>query len=449
MKTIVEGNKNIIRLLGKQRLKDVQYRLMRFVLKSEHDDGLLLHNVITGQLTLLNKDEALCLESLPAIRTDVMNDLIENHFLVPTDYNEAQTVHTLRSLIKRFVEHEKIESYTILTTTNCNARCFYCYESNLPRINMDKVTADKLVNYMVDNAGKKTLKLHWFGGEPLVCSDRIDQICTALKEKSIKYASSMTSNGYLFNEKLVEKAVSLWRLDSVQITLDVTESIYNTTKAYVNVSGSPFRRVLSNIQLLLDHKVRVIIRLNLDMHNFDDLFNLVSEIDQIILNRDRLEVYSHVLFEDAGFAPIARNDESRSMLYIRQNELNTRLEQLGLHRKNKALPFLKTHNCMADTDTATVVYPDGRLFKCEHVELGDEYGSVDSGIVNPDGIDKFQRVTELDTCRSCPIYPSCILLKHCQGVLDKNLVSCEYEVKSSERSLYEHYRRFKKESKMS
>lgn len=448
MKTIVEGNKNIIRLLGKQKLKDVRYRLMRYVLKSEHDDGLLLHNAVTGQLTLLNKDETLCLESLPAVRTDVMNDLIENHFLVPIDYNEAQTVQTLRSLLKRFVEHDTIESYTILTTTNCNARCFYCYESNLPRINMDEVTADKLVNYMVDNAGKKTLKLHWFGGEPLVCSNRIDQICTALKDKSITYVSSMTSNGYLFNEELAEKAVSLWRLDSVQITLDGTESIYNTTKAYVNVSGSPFRRVLSNIQLLLDHNVRVIIRLNLDMHNIDDLFNLISEIEQTIRNRDRLEVYSHVLFEDAGFEPIARNDVSRTMLYIRQNELNTRLEKMGLHRNNKALPFLKTHNCMADADTTAAVFPDGRLFKCEHVELGDEYGSIDSGIVNPDGIEKFRRVVELDTCRSCPIYPSCILLKHCQGVSDKNRISCEYEVKASERTMNEHYRRFKEKSRM-
>lgn len=440
MKTIVGGKPHIAKLLGKTGVKDTEYRLMNYVLKGKCEDGILLHNSITGMLVLLDDEETSLLDHLPAMRTDAMTELIENHFLVPLDYDEKDIVRKVRSLITRLEAPKGIESYTILTTTNCNARCFYCYENDLPRQNMDEATADKLVDFMIRNRGKNILKLHWFGGEPLVCMNRIDQICEALKAKDVRYVSSMTSNGYLFTEEIVEKAVTSWRLESIQITLDGTEPVYNRTKAYVGVQGSPYQRVLKNIRLLLDKGIRVIIRLNLDKHNAEDLKELVSELDRSIENRKTIEVYTHVLFEDAGFTPIDRDDESRAMLYSLQNELNHKLERLGLGKNHRGLPFLKTHNCMADTNAAAVVYPDGRLYKCEHVVIGEEFGSIDSDeIINMAGIEKYRKTTEREACGSCPLYPSCILLENCQGLPDKNEFTCKYEVDLATRSLRVHY----------
>lgn len=440
MKTIVDGRSHIVKLLGTPGMKDMQYRLMKYVLQKKCEDGLLLHNSITGKLVLLNDTEAFILDNLPTKCTEAMKELIENHFLVPIDYDEKDTVQKVRMLIKRLDASTGIESYTILTTTNCNARCFYCYESDLPHLNMDEQTANKLVDYMIKHRGKSILKLHWFGGEPLVCMNRIDQICDALRDRNVKYVSSMTSNGYLFTEEVAEKAVDSWKLESIQITLDGTEDIYNKTKAYVGVQGSPYQRVLKNIQLLVNKGIRVIIRLNLDKHNAEDLRDLISELDKSIEKPGKIEVYTHVLFEDAGFEPIERDDESRTMLYNLQNELNLEIERLGLGRNHRSLPFLKNHHCMADTEAAAVVYPDGRLFKCEHVSIGDEYGSIENDIINRNGIEKYQSSIEKEMCSSCSLYPSCILLKNCQGVPDKNEYTCEYEVELTARSLLAHYK---------
>lgn len=439
MKTIVAGKSNLIRLLGKQVEQETEYRLMNYVLRTTCDDGILLHNSLTGHLVLLDEEEALFLDDLPALRTAAVTELIENHFLVPTDYDEKDTVLSMRALVKRLEVPKGIESYTILTTTNCNARCFYCYESELPKLNMDETTASKLVDYMIQHREGKTLKLHWFGGEPLVCLNRIDQVCNALKTKDVQYISTMTSNGYLFDDEVVEKATALWKLDSVQITLDGTEDVYNRTKAYVGNGENPYKRVLKNIRLLLLHSVRVIIRLNLDQHNADDLMALISELNDTIGSNEKLEVYSHVLFENAGFSPIKRDEDRRAMLYARQVELNRTLESLRLSKSHRALPFLKSHCCMADTDNATVVYPDGRLFKCEHVNIGDEYGNVDVGIINRAGIERFQSTIELEACSQCPIFPSCILLQNCQGALDKNIYTCKYEVERARRTLIKYY----------
>jgi radical SAM protein with 4Fe4S-binding SPASM domain len=181
------------------------------------------------------------------------------------------------------------------------------------------------------------------------------------------------------------------------------------------------------------------------------LNDLISELNESITDKDKIDVYSHVLFEDAGFTPIERNEESRAMLYSRQIELNNELGRLGLGRNHRALPFLKTYNCMADTEHATVVYPDGRLFKCEHISIGDEYDDLFHEVTDTSGIEKFQTVTELETCATCPLYPACILLKNCQGLQDKNQYTCMYDVNRAIQSLsayYLHSKNMKKEPKL-
>jgi radical SAM protein with 4Fe4S-binding SPASM domain len=252
----------------------------------------------------------------------------------------------------------------------------------------------------------------------------------------------MTSNGFLFTESIAERAISSWNLKSVQITLDGTEEVYNKTKSYVNIIDNPYQRVLSNIKLLLKYGIQVIIRLNLDMHNIEDLQALIAELDQTMDKRENLEVYAHVLFEDAGFAPIERDEKIRKMLYARLIEINNQLSSLRLGRSVRSLPFLKTHKCMADAENSIAVYPDGRLYKCEHIEIGDECGDVNNDILKTRGVEKFQLTTEFQECSSCPLYPSCILLKNCQGINDYNQITCNYNVENTAKSLEEYYRRF-------
>ena len=74
-------------------------------------------------------------------------------------------------------------------------------------------------------------------------------------------------------------------MKSIQITLDGPENVYNSTKAYVSSTVSPYQRVLKNIDLLLRNKVRVAIRLNLDQHNIDDLRDLVDDLFRRLANR--------------------------------------------------------------------------------------------------------------------------------------------------------------------
>ena len=73
MITIAEPKELIDKLWGKQKIReDDTYRLMRYVLRVDHEDKVLLHNVVTGRLVVLEREEAEALETLPAAYNPTM-----------------------------------------------------------------------------------------------------------------------------------------------------------------------------------------------------------------------------------------------------------------------------------------------------------------------------------------------------------------------------------------
>lgn len=442
MITIVEGQKNIKKIIGKQICKDTVYRRMKYLLCSHCKDGLLLHNVISGQMVLLNQEEEEIFVSLPCRLTDFHSALVESYFLVPEDFVEEDFLETLRILMRKLFQQKGINAYTILPTTNCNARCFYCYESEYVRINMNEEIAHKAVEFMIANKGDKPLHLSWFGGEPLVGIPRIDQICNELNEREIPFSSSMISNGYLFNDGIVDRANNCWHLRNLQITLDGTEDVYNKTKAYVSAVGSPYQQVLRNIRLLLTHGIRVSIRMNLDQHNVEDLNELIDILLDEFKQYHNFDMYVHVVYENEGFAPIKRDSEHRILLAKEKVELNKKIMQGGYGKYNCNLPSLRIHSCMADSPNSAVIYPDGKLFKCEHVRPGDEYGYLDNSIRFENNISKFKVPAALELCERCPLRPSCYLLQECNGVQERDETVCSAEVDARTNAMQKVYQQY-------
>ena len=439
MRIIAEGNTRVSRLLGKQLLKDVEYRIMRYVLRTECEDGTLLLNVITGEMVLISADEAQLLDYLPAHQANKLGALIEHYFLVPVDYDEYVTVKKIRKLMRRLFAPRGINHYVIFPTTHCNARCFYCFESDYARLQMDEDTANQLIKYMLEHKKEDVLKISWFGGEPLVGLVRIRQICDALRERKVKFTSRMTSNGYLFTEELAEIAAKEWNLKNIQITLDGTETIYNKTKSYISVKDNPYDRVMRNIQFLMDQGVVVEVRLNLTKENVVDLRNLAYELAQKFPDHSKMHVYVHVVFGNVGYEPIVQCDDETLSLYQKQVELSEYLEQLGLVKHNDKLPCIKYVNCMADDVGSRVVYPDGSLFKCETVNLEEKIGDIHSDTVNMAAFNLYQDFTEKNACDKCPICPKCLLVKQCTGLEWYNKYTCEYQIKQLKNDMKKRY----------
>lgn len=315
MQTILPPSGNTTKILGKARSAEHGLRWMTYVLAQPVEGGVLVFHTLTRALLLLTPEEYAAPDNLPELRS--------SWFRVPQEMDDmkyADQVRFIRRTMQKEPEHTT--TYTIFTTTDCNARCFYCYEMGRSRIPMSNETAHKAAAYIAAHCGGEKVHLHWFGGEPLFNKQVIDIICTDLTEKGIVYESMMISNGYLFDGATVEQAVSHWKLKSVQITLDGTEEIYNRSKAFIYKDGkSPYQVVLANIQRLLDAGVSVHIRLNMDEHNADNLMELADELHERFRGKGKFSVYSHTLFEFAGSKTHIRAQEERRQLYQKQQRL--------------------------------------------------------------------------------------------------------------------------------
>ena len=402
MKIIIPTASLFEQTVGRQKRADgQQYRLMTYVVQQPVDDGLLLYNTLTCSLVLLTPYEAADLTA--------QRELIDRWFLVPEAHDDRKLCRQVRQMAALLTPAPKVvTTYTILPTTGCNARCFYCYEQGTRPVTMTAETASRVVRYIVAHRGVEEITLRWFGGEPLVNAKVIDQICTELRAQGVPFTSSMVSNGYLFDADKVQRAKDLWQLQKVQITLDGTAQTYNRVKAYVYQGVNAFERVLENIGQLIAVGIRVLIRLNVDKHNIGEMTELVELLHQHFGSNEHLSVYSHGLFGE-------HIPEDNATLFAQRMQLEQQIAKHGILRIKELPKAIRLNQCMADNDGSVVIAPDGHLGKCEHFIDREFFGHIDSGERDMTIIRKFkERRAEIETCATCPFYPLCYRLVLCE-----------------------------------
>ncbi|MCR4621542.1 MAG: 4Fe-4S cluster-binding domain-containing protein [Clostridiales bacterium] len=445
MRTIKEARKNIALLWKRPKPTQAMYRPMKFLLKTRVEDGLLLYNVVTSEMVLADNGEAKYFVGHAAEYNPAMDELIARHFLVPEGFDENRSVQQLRALLKKLEPSKRVNGFTILPTTECNARCYYCFESDHPRCTMtDQIAADT-VDYIAEKCKGEPVDIGWFGGEPLVGSKRISQICAGLKAKGIKYKSSMVSNAFLFEEGLIQIAKDEWKLRNIQITLDGTEEIYNETKAYVNPCDNPYRRVLRNIEWLLDNGIAVNVRLNVTDKNLSDLCVLIDELSERFSDKDGFSCYSHAVYDGVGFEPLQYDDCTRDMIDRQTAYLDAKLQEKKLLGSLRRLPYLRVINCMADNDACRLIYPDGRIGKCENRSSVDAIGDIYHDITDPQKDAWYKTVVPNANCDDCCLFPHCFDLEPCPEAGTCSKSKFDWKQKRYVSIMKENYLRFLKD----
>ncbi len=444
MQTILSVAEPFDKLLKKQKVKTVeQYRPMNFVVEQPVKEGLLLYHTMTKALVLLTPEEAELYKTVPTS----LPDLISEWFLVPLTHDDRLLSRQMRDVARMLKKHSKaITTYTILTTTDCNARCFYCYEMGRPRVPMTADIAWQTADYIIRHCEKKKVTLAWFGGEPLYNKPVITLICQQLKDAGIKFSSRMVSNGYLFDDDTIQEARQLWLLKRIQITLDGTEKIYNRSKAYIYKNVNAYQRVIGNIHKLQESGIHVTIRLNIGLHNSDDLMELAHELHHEFPDTKGVEVYIHPLFEEEK-GQSTHHDDAREELYHKLWDISERLEDYGLLQKSTLKHLVKTSRCIADNDNCLIVTPGGKLGKCEHYSEDHFVGHINNDNFDQNVIGDFKALhEEIEACKTCFYYPNCIWLNLCPN--DKNCYPeiREDKIRKVRRGILTIYKNFKKQA---
>ena len=325
--------------------------------------------------------------------------LVQNGFFVAENDNEFENyVLRIPSGNKLFPNY-----FTIILTTACNAKCFYCYEENYCRSTISDEAIISIANYLITNIKKSnSFVLDWYGGEPLLCENQIDKIINLISQQvdlsTIPWESSITTNATLFDSRLICKAVNKWNIKTAHITIDGVETDHNRRKN-INLNGkSAFQATLNAIAELLNSGVYVNLRIHLDNNNKKDFMDILKSLEPILHNNN-LHLFPTFLFPPEHSMPDSyiSEEQKEDLFYHVFGCLYNYSAEFDIL---SWFPEPKRYGCFATKPNTVVIAPNGSLHSCvQEFESLKNWYKDEKFFIFPDSV---------SCCRNCKFFPICV-----------------------------------------
>lgn len=270
-----------------------------------------------------------------------------------------------RAEIQRCLRSDELH-LILLPTEACNLRCVYCYESfKLKRMEPWVVTA---VKRLLDRRFPtlRRLSISWFGGEPLLAADLIEDIQGhvqrwAALHGALTGATDVTTNGTLLTRSVAGRLASLG-VESYQVTFDGPREFHDRKRIHAGGRGT-FDLIWNNLTALRDSPLRfqIMVRVHVDHDNLESMGRFLEEYRRAFGADPRFELFLRGLSRLGG-----ANDASLRILEgaegaLRLQEIRARAAALGLRQA----PHRPADDiCYAARANSFVVRADGRLNKC-------------------------------------------------------------------------------------
>src|SRR5918992_3673907 len=156
-----------------------QWKPSRFNLTARDPAGsLLVFNTFSGAFLQFRGESADRVDALlRGAAADAAADpapaLISNGVLVPAEADELRRAKTVHD---SFAQRTDRLSLIIMPTEKCNFRCIYCYE-DFARGRMPAAVQRAVLRLVEREAPSlRTLRISWFGGEPLAAVEVIEAL---------------------------------------------------------------------------------------------------------------------------------------------------------------------------------------------------------------------------------------------------------------------------------
>jgi len=302
---------------------------------------------------------------------------------------------------------------TIAPTMACNMACAYCYEANKKGLINDEII--RALYDMVEKQGQHLDKLAvtWFGGEPLLALDKIEEISGELismgRKHNYKFSAQIISNGYLLTPETADRLTEL-KIGHVQVTLDGPSRLHNRKRPLKNGSDS-YKIILDNIKHA-SSKMSVAVRVNVDMSFTAELISeMLDELTAADL-KHRVGIYFGMV---EPVSEVCGNIAENCFNNHDFSKLEIEFYSLLLDRDFSInyVPRPCASYCMAQTLNSFIVDPAGNLYRCLGY-IGDPEKSMGNIAEEIDyGHPNFTRLFDLDpfdndSCRECNVLPLCM-----------------------------------------
>jgi uncharacterized protein len=303
----------------------------------------------------------------------------------------------------------------IAPTMGCNLNCHYCFEAKTATT-LDSAGQQKLIALVQSQlAGKKRLTVQWFGGEPLLAMDVIENLsCEFARLCStygVHYSANMITNGYHLSAPVSEK-LKQWGITTVQITLEGNRQLHD--KVRTDTERTPtFDRILDNIRLASEY-LQIDLRLHVAPYNVGGIKDLILYLADEGFAQRLSVLYFAPIF---SFRPTDKvkfdHDDHRFFTVPTFAPIEAELYALA---KELGFPIPDIFNesfsvCTAVKDHTLTVDANGELHKC-YFDLNhsdQSIGNLDKGVLDNETHQGWMnhRIDRDQECRDCQFLPVC------------------------------------------
>ncbi len=301
---------------------------------------------------------------------------------------------------------------------DCNLACKYCFaeegEYKGDRSLMSAEVGKRALDFLVENSGNRVnLEVDFFGGEPLMNFDVVKEIVaygrSLEKEHNKKFRFTLTTNGMLLNDEIMEFANK--EMSNVVLSIDGRKEIHDLMRPTPNGKGS-YDIILPKFQKFA--KLRggksYYVRGTFTRNNLDFCEDVLHMAD---LGFDEISIEPVVAEEEA---PYAIREEDLPKIFEQYDRLAK--EMIKREKEGRGFTFFhymidltggpcvakRLSGCGSGTEYLAVT-PWGDLYPC-HQFVGEDgflLGNVFDGIQKQELVNEFKgcNVYTKEKCKDC------------------------------------------------
>lgn len=243
------------------------------------DDSTIVFSYITQESIVVPKSVAheRCLN----IEHELGDKLVEGGFVVHVDDNPYEE-YCVRQDVARYANG--MLDVVLHLNYDCNLRCPYCYQNNLPKnVVMSRRTLDRVVDEMeelIRERGFRKLFLTLIGGEPSMHPELLEHLRDRISSwtKEIVVSGEIVTNGTLLTDAFVNNCVCIGITD-FDITVDGPQRTHDKLRIRADGTGTygEIMRTIQRIQTLYP-EIQLCINYNLSRQSVDGVEDLCSEL---------------------------------------------------------------------------------------------------------------------------------------------------------------------------
>ena len=325
------------------------------------------------------------------------------------------------------INYEKREQLELVLNVSqeCNLQCSYCFSLNQERRIMDENVAEKSLEYFFDAFEFDSLKLHFFGGEPLTNFRTIIFAVEKARQLSETYNLDSPKFSVVTNGTLITKDMANYfsvNNFEVQVSLDGPKEVHDRFRLLKCGKGS-HDRVIKGLKLLQKHK-GIKISTSSVITKSSDIKNVYSYLEASVSSIKNMKLDMVYDFHESNTPEFASTEKDFQNNYVghfdflvseyinklknfqRPSEYNFTHSVLLLWGKQNKYRYCPAASSRFSIDTEGKIYPCGGAASLREYAIGNIHEGLDSAL--SDRFDDNLNIHFKEPCNSCWAKPLCL-----------------------------------------